>query len=57
MWCEVSLWNSLPQQVRESNAAGRLKNRLDNFMANNNICSYSCGIQWEVAGGGIHNTH
>lgn len=47
MWCEVSLWNSLPQQVRQSNTADTLKNGLDNFMANNNICSYSCWIQWE----------
>lgn len=43
MWCDVSLWNSLPQQVRKSDITTRLKNVLDNFMTYNNICSYGCG--------------
>lgn len=50
MWCEVSLWNSLPQQVRESNTADTLKNGMDNFIANNNIVviavGYSGSSRW-----------
>lgn len=56
MWCEVSLWNPLPHQVKESNAAGRLKNGLYNFMANNTFVSMAVAYS-RSSSCGAHNAH